>query len=109
MARFENYVISKPIYVSDTYATIQQGVDNATKRATITDRGGPYVENVEVNKRLTIRSENGSESTIVITESLSENVFETTAAHTTINESTVAAKHVSGKEVASYCGDIREP
>ena len=109
MVRFEDYVISKPIYVADTYSTIQQVVDNATKRANITDRDETYVENVGMNKRLTIRSENGSESTIVITESSSENVFEMTADHTTINEFTVAVKHVSGKEVAPYCGDIREP
>ena len=43
--------------------------------------------------------ENGSESIIAITESSSENVFEMTADHTTINEFTVAVNHVSGKEV----------
>ena len=32
-----------------------------------------------------------------------------TVDHTTINEFTVAAKHVSGKEVATYYGDIRDP
>ncbi len=109
MERFESYVAPESIYVSDTYSTIQQAVDNATKRAIITDRDGTYVENVEVNKRLTIQSENGSEETMVIAENLNEHLFEVTAAYTTINEFTVAVKHVSGKEVATYYGDIRDP
>jgi pectin methylesterase-like acyl-CoA thioesterase len=109
MERFESYVAPESIYVSDTYSTIQHVVDNATKRAIITDRDGTYVENVEVNKRLTIQSENGSEETMVIAENLNEHLFEVTAAYTTINEFTVAVKHVSGKEVATYYGDIRDP
>ena len=47
------------------------------------------MENVRVDKRLTIRSENGSEKTIVIAENSDEYLFEVTADHTTINGFTV--------------------
>jgi pectin methylesterase-like acyl-CoA thioesterase len=53
------------IYVPDDYATIQWAVDNAMIGDTIIVRDGVYTENVNVNKRLTIRSEKGPSSTIV--------------------------------------------
>ncbi|RZB28828.1 MAG: nitrous oxidase accessory protein [Candidatus Argoarchaeum ethanivorans] len=40
--------------------TIQQAVNNASEGDTIIVRDGTYTENVDVNKRLTIKSENGS-------------------------------------------------
>ena len=56
---------SKIIYVPDDYAKIQWAVDNASAGDTIIVRDGIYYENVNVNKRLTIRSENGSANCIV--------------------------------------------
>jgi parallel beta-helix repeat protein len=85
MMPFENYLVSKQIYVPDDYSTIQQAVDNATEGNVIIVRDGTYVENVKVSKRLTIRSENGTDSTIVIAEDSYKNVFEVTANCVNIN------------------------
>ncbi|RCV64419.1 hypothetical protein C5S53_09010 [Methanophagales archaeon] len=60
------YVPKDPIYVSDDFSTIQDAVDAAYLNDTIIVRDGTYIENVDVYKRLTIRSENGSDSTIVL-------------------------------------------
>jgi parallel beta-helix repeat protein len=60
------YVPKDPIYVPDDFATIQDAVDAAYLNDTIIVRDGTYIENVDVYKRLTIRSENGSDSTIVV-------------------------------------------
>jgi nitrous oxidase accessory protein len=48
------------VYVPDDYAKIQWAIDNATAGDAIIVRDGTYSENVDVNKRLTIKSENGS-------------------------------------------------
>ena len=54
-----------------------------------------------MNKHSTIRPENGSESISAITESSSENVFEMTADHTTIERVHGCCEaHVSENEVA---------
>ena len=50
------------IYVPDNYSKIHWAVDNATAGDTIIVRDGTYIENIEVDKSLTIRSENGSEN-----------------------------------------------
>ena len=73
------------IYVPDDYLTIQQAVNNAMECDVITVRDGTYVENVNVNKRLTIRSENGSESTIVVADDSNEYIFSVTAEYTKID------------------------
>nr|QNO42936.1 hypothetical protein FPLJOMBM_00027 [Methanosarcinales archaeon ANME-2c ERB4] len=44
---------------------IQHAIDKAIEGDTICVKDGTYNENVDVNKRLTLRSENGSDSTIV--------------------------------------------
>ena len=44
------------IYVPDDYPTIQAAVDAANAGDTIIVRDGTYIENVNVNKQLTIRS-----------------------------------------------------
>jgi len=72
------------IYVPDNYTTIQAAVDNASAGGTIIVRDGTYTENVDVGKRLTIRSENGSDSTIVTAANSSHNVFKLTADYVTI-------------------------
>jgi PGF-CTERM protein len=77
------------IYVPDNYTTIQSAVDNASGGDTIIVRDGTYTENVDVDKRLTIRSENGSDSTIVSAANSSHNVFKVTADYVTISGFTV--------------------
>jgi parallel beta-helix repeat protein len=67
------------IYVPDHYAKIQWAVDNASAGDTIVVRDGIYYENVKVNKRLTIRSENGAENCIVQAAHFDDNVFYITA------------------------------
>ena len=66
------------IYVPDDYTKIQWAVDNASAGDTIIVRDGTYVENVDVNKRLTVRSENGSALTIVQAANPDDHVFEIT-------------------------------
>jgi len=44
---------------------IQHAINNATAGNTICVKDGTYSENVDVNKRLTIRSENGTANCIV--------------------------------------------
>ncbi len=56
---------AKTIYVPDDCAKIQWAVDNATDGDTIIVRDGIYVENIDITKSLTIKSENGSENCIV--------------------------------------------
>ena len=59
--------------------TIQQAVNNATAGDTVIVRDGTYTENVDVNKRLAIRSENGSVNCIVNASDSGDHVFEVTA------------------------------
>jgi AbrB family looped-hinge helix DNA binding protein len=68
-------VVSATIYVPDDFAKIQWAVDNVTVRSTIIVRDGTYNENVDVNKQLTIKSENGSGSTIVQAANPNDHVF----------------------------------
>ena len=67
---------SNTYYVPDNYIKIQLAADNASAGDTIIVRGGTYVENINVNKRLTIQSEKGSNSTIVQAATSSDHVFE---------------------------------
>jgi len=64
------------IYVPDAYATIQAAINAANESDTIIVRDGAYIENIYVNKRLTIKSENGADSTIVQAANPSTNVFQ---------------------------------
>jgi parallel beta-helix repeat protein len=77
------------IYVPDNHTKIQWAVDNASAGDTIFVRDGTYTENVDVNKRLTIRSENGSASTIIQAESSDDHVFEVTVDYVDISGFTV--------------------
>ena len=47
------------IYVPDDYPTIQEAADNANHGDEIIVRNGIYVENIVIDKQLTVRSENG--------------------------------------------------
>jgi len=66
-------------YVPDDHARIQWAVDNATDGDTIVVRDGVYVENVNVDKSLDIRSENGSAECIVQAANPDDHVFEVLA------------------------------
>ncbi len=83
------------IHVPDDFAKIQGAVDNAITGDTIIVRGGTYNENVKVNKRLTIISDNGSAHTTVVAEKENAHVFEVTADYVSINGFTV--KNAIGK------------
>jgi parallel beta-helix repeat protein len=86
-------------------------------------RDATYNENVDVNKRLTIQSENGSGSTIIQATNLEDHVFEVTADHVNIHGFTVrdATEHwnagiylsnvnhctISDNNVSNNCDGIR--
>jgi parallel beta-helix repeat protein len=53
------------IYVPNNYLTIQDAVDNANPGDTIIVRDGTYNGNVDIDKELTIKSENGPHSTFI--------------------------------------------
>ena len=66
---------SATIYVPDDYPTIQDAVNATSPGDTIIVRDGTYIENIKVDKSLTIRSENGYDSTIVLAEDPYDHVF----------------------------------
>jgi PGF-pre-PGF domain-containing protein len=67
--------------------SIQAAVDNASDGDMIVVRDGTYIENIDVDKRLTIQSENGSAT--VQAANISDSVFEVTADHVNISGFTV--------------------
>ena len=73
------------IFVPDDYAKVQWAVDNAAAGDTIIVSDGIYIENVNVNKRLTIRSENGSANCIIQAKNSDDHVFEVTASYVNIS------------------------
>lgn len=80
---------SSTLYVPDGYPTIQDAVDNATAGDTIVIRNGTYLENVVVNKSLTITSESGPEYTTVNASNESYHVFTITASNVSITGLTI--------------------
>ena len=80
---------SATIYVPDGYSTIQEAVDAASAGDTIVVRDGTYNENIKVNKHLTIRSENGSDSTVVQAATSNSDVFTVSTDYVNINGFTV--------------------
>ncbi len=56
---------AKTIYVPDDYSTIQQAVNAAKDGDTIVVRDGVYYENVEIDKSVTLKSENGSANCVI--------------------------------------------
>jgi len=86
------------IYVPDNYPTILQAVNNAIANDTIIVRDGTYTETVDVNvNNLTIKSENGSTSTIVRAMDSNDHVIEVTANYVNISGLTVTRATESGK------------
>jgi parallel beta-helix repeat protein len=88
-AAFTAVASAATIYVPDDQGTIQDAVDEATPGDTIIVRDGTYTENVDVNKRLTIRSENGAASTTAQAANPNDHVFGVTADDVTISGFTV--------------------
>jgi parallel beta-helix repeat protein len=78
-------------------APIQAAVNAASGGETICVKAGSYTENVDVGKRLTIRSENGSVNTIVNAASSSDHVFDVTADYVNISGFTVKRATDRGK------------
>ena len=68
------------IYVPDDYPMIQEAVDAASDGDTIIVRDETYTENVDVNRSVTIQSENGSANCTVQAANSKEYVFEVTQA-----------------------------
>ncbi|MDD2666550.1 MAG: NosD domain-containing protein [Methanocellales archaeon] len=83
----KNFTISSSsiIYVPDDYSTIQAAIDNASDGYTIIVRDGTYIENIDVNKRLTIESENGSDYTHVQAQNPGYDVFDVMADYVNIS------------------------
>jgi parallel beta-helix repeat protein len=75
--------------VPDNYPTIQQAVNAASEDDTIIVRDGTYHENVNVNKSLTIHSENGSANCIVTASVNTNHVFNVTEDYVNITGFTV--------------------
>lgn len=81
---------SKTIVVPDNYPTIQLAINHANNGDTIIVRDGTYLENVDVNKSLTIMSENGPSLTIVKAADSSDQVFMVTIDDVVISGFTVS-------------------
>ena len=94
------------IYVPDNYTLIQDAVRAASPSDTIIVREVTYNENIEVDKRLTIRSKNGPDSTTIRAEYPDEPVFEITADYVNISGFTVTGAYEdAGIELSdvNYC------
>jgi parallel beta-helix repeat protein len=102
--RFSTYNTSQ-IYVPDNYSTIQSAVNAASYGDTIIVRDGTYIENIKVDKRLTIQSENGQDSTIVRAASNDDNVFNVTADYVEISGLTVVGVYNANAGMYLYSTD----
>ncbi|MDD5446373.1 MAG: NosD domain-containing protein, partial [Methanocellales archaeon] len=91
---------SAVIYVPDDYSTIQDAVNASSNGDIIIVRDGTYTENIYVYKSLTIRSENGSDFTLVQPQYSSDSVFDVMADYVDISGFTVSG--VSGSSGGIY-------
>ena len=96
-------------YPGADFTTIQDAVDAASEGDTIIVYPGTYVENVDVDKRLTIQSNSGNPAdTIVSAANPDDHVFDIAADQVTIDGFTTTGATFSGKygiylSTASYC------
>jgi parallel beta-helix repeat protein len=91
---------------ADGYKTIQDAVNAATPGDAVIVAPGTYVENVFVNKPLTIRSSDGAASTIVQAAAANNSVFSLTGTDIRIDGFTIVGLHDSsgvGVDHASRC------
>jgi len=89
LTAFASVSAAKTIYVPDDYARIQWAVDNVSVGDTIVVSDGVYVENIKVDKKLTITSENGPENCIVRAANLGEPIFHILADNVTVTGFTI--------------------
>ncbi len=89
MQRFGQHCTPDTIRVPADYATIQGAVDAASNGNTILVSSGTYTENVDVDKQVIIRSENGYGSTTVVAVNASDHVFDVQADYVTIDGFTI--------------------
>ena len=94
------------IYVPDDYPTIQDAVNAANDGDTIIVRDGTYTENVEVDKRLTIRSENGCDNCIVQAANSSDHVFEVHVNYVNIRGFTLERANGAVTSAGIYLGGV---
>jgi len=92
------------IYVPDDYEKIQWAVLNASAGDTIIVRDGTYYENIWVYQPLTIRSENGSQNTVIDSKWIGS-VFTIEADNVTIEGFTIRNSGGSGAGVKTYRHD----
>ena len=85
--------------------TIQESVDMANEGDTIIVCPGTYVENILVDKSLTIRSENGSDSTIVRAKNSNDHAFKVTADYVNISGFTVEGATGGFSGISLYYAD----
>jgi len=82
-------VFAANIYVPDNYSSIQVAVYETNPGDTIIIRDGIYSENLEIDKSLTIISENGAEKTIVQAANSEYHVFDVIADYVNISGLTI--------------------
>ena len=109
LSSFTAVASAATIYVPDDYSMIQQAVNAATAGDTIIVKDGTYNENVDLNKRLTIQSANGADSTTVIASNADDHVFNVTANYVNISGFTVEGATGSEKagihiNLTNHCG-----
>ena len=97
-------VSATTIYVPDNYVTIQEAVNAANEGDIIIARDGTYFENINVNKRLTIRSENGYAFTTVIAANPKNHVFRVSADYVNINGLTITG--ATSNKLPEYAAGI---
>ena len=94
---------AETLYVDDdggagVFLKIQEAVDAASAGDVIIVREGTYIENVDINKSITIHSEKGYEVTVVEAADPSDHVFDVTASGVNISGLTMkgATEEVAG-------------
>lgn len=97
-------VVSATTWYVEEGESIHAAVDPAKDGDAIIVRDGIYIENVDVNKRLTIKSEDGAASTIVQAADPSDHIFEVTADYVNISGFTVRKADHSTAEYISAGG-----
>lgn len=88
-------------YVRDNYKNIQDAINNAAPNDTIIVRDGEYAENIVISKPLTVKSEHGSDKTVVRASKPSEPVIlvagvsKVTVSGFTVSDSSVAGIYLN--------------
>jgi len=95
---------SNVLYVPDTYDTIQAAVDNASNGDTIIIKNGTYLENVVVNKSITITSESGPSYTTVNASDEGMHVFNIISNGVNITKLTIGRARDIGTKAGVYLG-----